>query len=95
MPCSTTSPFRSVRCTAAGLLVLALSLSTAQAMTDEQAFIQAGVELVFKDYWGYPEYSQFHHPFDHYVTVLDLLFHVGPDAPYYIWGWRESEVKGE
>ena len=62
---------------------------------DEEDFFQAGVELIFKDYSGYPEYSQFHHPFDHYVTVLDLLFHVGPDAPYYIWGWRENEEKGE
>ena len=62
---------------------------------DEEAFIQAGVELVFKDYSGYPEYSQFHPPFDHSVSVLDLLFHVGPDAPWYIWGWRENKGKGE
>ena len=24
------------------------------------------------------------------VTVLDLLFHTGPDAPRYIWGWRND-----
>ena len=62
---------------------------------DEEAFIQAGVALVFKDYSGYPDYLQFHPPFDHYVSVRDLLFHVGPDAPEYIWGWRENEEKGE
>jgi hypothetical protein len=24
------------------------------------------------------------------VSILDLLFNVGPDAPWYIWGWREG-----
>lgn len=52
-------------------------------------FAEASVELVWKDYCGYPEYPQLHPPFEHHVTILDLLFHVGPDAPRYIWGWRE------
>jgi len=47
-----------------------------------------GIELVWKDYSGYPEYPQFHPPFEHGVTILDLLFHCGPDAPRHIWGWR-------
>jgi hypothetical protein len=51
-------------------------------------FVQAGVELSFKSYDGYPEYPQQYPPFTHGVTVLDLLFNVGPDAPWYIWGWR-------
>ncbi len=46
--------------------------------------------LVYKSYSGYPEYPQFYPPFEHHVTILDLLFHTGPDAPYYILGWRES-----
>ena len=36
------------------------------------------------DYSGYPEYPQLHPPFDHAVTVLDLIFNVGPDAPRYM-----------
>jgi hypothetical protein len=36
------------------------------------------------DYAGYPEYSQLHPPFEHGVTVLDLLFMVGPGAPQYL-----------
>ena len=51
-------------------------------------FNERGIGLVWKDYAGYPEYPQFHPPFEHAVTILDLLFHAGPDAPYYIWGWR-------
>jgi hypothetical protein len=36
------------------------------------------------DYSGYPEYPQLHPPFTHNVTVLDLLFSVGPAAPQYL-----------
>lgn len=55
-----------------------------------ELFEKAGIELTFKDYSGYPEYPQQFPPFDHGVTILDLLFNVGPDAPWYIWGWRDS-----
>lgn len=50
---------------------------------------EAGIELVWKDYSGYPVYPQRFEPFRHQVSILDLLFNVGDDAPYYIWGWRE------
>jgi hypothetical protein len=53
-------------------------------------FEQAGVDLSFKSYDGYPEYPQQYPPFAHGVTVLDLLFNAGPSAPWYIWGWREG-----
>ncbi len=55
---------------------------------DPQRFVDAKIELRWKDYSGYPEYPQFHPPFAHEVTVLDLLFHTGPEAAYFIWGWR-------
>lgn len=57
---------------------------------DPQRFEALGIELVWKDYAGYPEYPQAHPPFEHAVTVLDLLFHTGPDAPWHIWGWRSQ-----
>jgi hypothetical protein len=57
---------------------------------DEQRFVAAGIELIYKDYSGYPEYPQMFPPFDHKVSVVDLLLNCGPDAPYYIWGWREK-----
>ncbi|HEX2122400.1 MAG TPA: WbqC family protein [Thermoanaerobaculia bacterium] len=60
----------------------------AKAYIDPQRFDDAGVELVWKDYSGYPQYPQHHPPLVHEVTILDLLFHTGPDAPWYIWGWR-------
>ncbi|WP_017906542.1 WbqC family protein, partial [Pseudomonas asplenii] len=56
------------------------------------AFSEMGVELIWKDYSGYPEYPQRHPPFEHGVSVLDLIFNVGPQASWYIWGWREEQA---
>jgi hypothetical protein len=53
-----------------------------------EAFERAQIELGYHDYSGYPEYRQISEPFDHFVTILDLLFSIGPDAPAYIWGER-------
>jgi WbqC-like protein family len=60
----------------------------AKAFLDPRRFASHGIEVVWKDYCGYPEYDQLYPPFRHDVTILDLLFHVGGDAPDYIWGWR-------
>ncbi len=54
---------------------------------------KAGIELVWKDYSGYPEYKQLYPPFDHAVSIIDLLMNTGTDAPWYIWGWREEKTK--
>ncbi|HKR66233.1 MAG TPA: WbqC family protein [Thermoanaerobaculia bacterium] len=62
----------------------------AKAYIEPRRFVEAGIELVWKDYRGYPEYPQFHPPFVHEVTVLDLLFHTGPRAPQYIWAKSEG-----
>lgn len=53
-----------------------------------ERFSELGITLGWKDYSGYPEYPQRFPPFEHGVTVLDLLFNAGPDAPGFIWGWR-------
>ena len=57
-----------------------------------ERFEALGIDLVWKDYSNYPEYPQAHPPFEHGVTILDLLFNVGPEAPQYIWGWRDEGV---
>lgn len=67
-----------------------ISGPSAKAYLDPERFQKEGIELIWKDYTGYPEYPQLHPPFEHQVTILDLLYHVGPDAPEYIWGWRAS-----
>jgi len=64
---------------------------SARDYIEENRFKSAGIELIWKDYSNYPEYPQFHPPFEHAVTILDLLFHTGPDASWYIWGWRNQQ----
>ena len=54
---------------------------------------KANIQLAWKNYNGYPEYKQFNYEFNHNVSILDLLFHTGDDAPYYIWGWRTETDK--
>lgn len=60
----------------------------AKAYIDENRFKQEGINLIWKDYSGYPEYPQRFPPFEHAVSILDLIFNAGPEAPHYIWGWR-------
>jgi hypothetical protein len=56
----------------------------ARAYLDETAFEQAGIGLAWMAYDGYPEYPQLYPPFDHHVSVLDLLFMTGRNAPAYL-----------
>lgn len=57
-----------------------LSGPAARAYLDEQQFRNAGIAVIYADYGGYREYPQLYPPFDHYVSVIDLLMHTGPDA---------------
>jgi hypothetical protein len=57
-----------------------LSGPSASAYLDEERFRQHGIEVVFMSYEGYPEYPQLHPPFEHAVSILDLLLHTGPEA---------------
>jgi hypothetical protein len=54
---------------------------SARHYIDEELFRREGVAVEFFDYSGYPEYPQLHPPFEHQVSVLDLLFNTGADAP--------------
>ncbi|MEA5090374.1 WbqC family protein, partial [Solidesulfovibrio sp.] len=56
-----------------------LSGPAARDYLDETLFTEAGIGVAWMDYSGYPEYPQLHGPFVHAVSVLDLLFSVGPD----------------
>jgi hypothetical protein len=57
---------------------------SARAYIQPAQFEAAGVKLTYFDYAGYPEYSQLFPPFDHFVSVLDLIFNEGPRATRYM-----------
>jgi len=61
-----------------------LSGPSARDYLDEAEFAAAGIGVEYMTY-DYPEYPQLAPPFDGDLSVLDLLFMVGPEAPRYIW----------
>jgi hypothetical protein len=61
-----------------------ISGPSARDYIEADKFAAAGVTLEFMNY-DYPEYPQLYPPFDPQVSILDLLFMTGPDAPRYIW----------
>jgi hypothetical protein len=63
-----------------------ISGPSAKSYIDPGKFAALGIGLEYADYSRYPEYPQISEPFEHAVSVLDLLFMKGPDAPSYIWG---------
>jgi hypothetical protein len=50
---------------------------TAKDYLQTQRFHAAGIEVEWADYSGYPEYRQPYPPFDHYVSIVDLLLSEG------------------
>lgn len=57
-----------------------LSGPAARQYLDEEQFDDIGIDLEWMDYDGYPEYEQLFPPFDHYISIVDLLFNKGPHA---------------
>lgn len=51
---------------------------------DEEEFIVNNINVHYFDFSGYPEYPQLYPPFNHGVTILDLLFNTGPDFMNYL-----------
>ncbi|MBN1992344.1 MAG: WbqC family protein [Anaerolineae bacterium] len=64
-----------------------LSGPSAQAYIEPEKFKQAGITLEYQIY-NYPPYPQINGIFDPHISVIDLLFNCGPDAPNYIWGTK-------
>ena len=51
-------------------------------ISDKQ-FEEIGIKVIWKDYSGYKEYKQVREPFETGVSIVDLLFNTGKDAPIY------------
>jgi hypothetical protein len=61
-----------------------LSGPSAASYLDIDKLGAAGICVRYADYSGYRAYPQLHGPFEHRVSILDLLFHTGPDARSYM-----------
>ena len=61
-----------------------ISGPAAKGYIDEHIFTERGIKLIWFDYSGYQEYSQLWGKFIHGVSILDLLFNCGKEAPRYM-----------
>lgn len=61
-----------------------ISGPAAKSYVDEKVFVDKGITLSWFDYANYPEYPQQWGEFIHGVTILDLLFNCGKEAPRYM-----------
>ncbi len=68
-----------------------LSGPAAKDYNDPAMWEENKIELEYFSYQGYPKYPQLFGPFRHNVTVLDLLFNVGPDAPQYMLSFKDKD----
>jgi hypothetical protein len=58
---------------------------SAREYIEPEKFEAAGISLEYMEY-NYPPYPQLYPPYDPFVSILDLLFMVGPEALSYITG---------
>lgn len=57
---------------------------SARSYINEREFDELGIQLIWFDYDGYRDYPQLWGAFEPAVSILDLLFNVGADAPDYL-----------
>ena len=61
----------------------------------EEKFEEKNIRVEWMDYSGYKEYPQLHPPFEHGVTILDLIFNVGPDAIQYMKSFDKKSAESK
>lgn len=62
-----------------------LSGPAARAYIQPHLWDEAGLKMSYFEYPDYPAYRQISEPFEPFVSILDLLFMTGQDAPNFIW----------
>lgn len=70
-----------------------LSGPAAQGYLEVELFEEVGMRVEWMDYTGYPVYTQLSPPFEHAVSILDLLFNEGPEAHRYMLSFDEKNSK--
>lgn len=62
----------------------------AKAYMNEELFEKENITIHYFDYSGYPPYRQLHGEFTHAVSIIDLLFNEGIDAPNFMKSFNKS-----
>lgn len=57
-----------------------LSGPSAKDYIDEKLFEAENIKVIWMDYSGYKEYNQLYSPFEHGVSIIDLIFNEGPNS---------------
>ena len=55
---------------------------------DDELAKKENIKVEWMDYSGYPEYTQLNQPFEHGVTILDLIFNEGPNATKFMKSYK-------
>jgi len=61
-----------------------ISGPSAEDYIEEDMFEKEGIKLSYMDYSGYSEYEQLFPPFEHAVSIIDLIFNEGLEAPKFM-----------
>lgn len=56
---------------------------------NEDTAQEMGIKVEWMDYSDYPEYPQLFEPFEHGVSILDLIFNVGPSAQSFMKSFKK------
>ncbi len=67
-----------------------LSGPAAKDYFDEELAKQENIKVEWMDYSGYKEYEQLNPPFEHGVTILDLIFNQGANAKEFMKSFDKS-----
>lgn len=62
----------------------------AKAYMNEELFERENITIHYFDYSGYPPYRQLHGDFTHAVSIIDLIFNEGIDAPKFMKSFNKS-----
>jgi WbqC-like protein len=62
---------------------------------DTETMHEQGIEVIWMNYSDYPEYPQLHGLFEHGLSILDLIFNEGPNAPRFMRSFGKSESEAD
>lgn len=67
-----------------------ISGPAAKQYIDEDLFKSNNIKLIYFSYDGYDEYVQLFPPFEHSVSVIDLILNMGPDSNKFLKSYKNA-----